>query len=183
MFTNLNQIPGMAPRHAENADTRQEIKRHDPDQERRKQEEKENEIQNPLDGEDHAVVTISALRVFLENFLKSLEATGGQSAAPVQNVAPTPQSQAPQNFSGGDMAASKAAQAYKSTARVTEGPQFDNQAGAATQSILGGEDIRTIHALLGDLATLAARNIEYLQIEKNESFLQSLVAAVAKLKV
>lgn len=181
MFTNLNQIPGMAPRHAENADTRQEIKRHDPDQEWRKQEEKENDIQNPFDGEDHAVVTISALRVFLENFLKSLEA---QTTSPsvAQNQAEMFVPEAPQKPAA-DTAASKAARAYQSTARVTEGPRFDNQAGAETQSILGGEDIRTIHVLLKDLADLAGRNVEFLQIEKNESFLQSLVAAVDKLKV
>jgi hypothetical protein len=46
--------------------------------------------------------------------------------------------------------------------------------------MLANEEVRTIHRLLADLQVLSARGIEGLTIERDESFLASLVAAVRK---
>ena len=45
---------------------------------------------------------------------------------------------------------------------------------------LENEDVRSIHSLLRDIGVLQTRGIEYLTIERNETFLASLAAAATK---
>ena len=197
MFTTITQFIGNPPRHAESADTRQEIKRHDPDQQnRREHEEREDD---GLARDDSAVVSVSALEVFLKNFLQSMaddtknkEEVGAKTAAPSPQAPSasspsTPQTPTPETPAHGqtrpnsNSAAARAASAYgrnagtRNTAVATPSPE-------ALEALLGGEDVRIIHGLLDDIAALKKKNIEYLSIEKGESFLMSLKAAVDKAK-
>jgi hypothetical protein len=72
MFSNFGNIFITRPRHAESTDTRLGIRRHDPEQEGRKKKDGERENEAIFDTDDSATVTVEALRIFLENFLKSL---------------------------------------------------------------------------------------------------------------
>jgi hypothetical protein len=184
MFSVLGNIFPVQPRQAENADTRLDIKRHDPDQERRKKEGKEDDKQH-FDTADNATVSIEALHSFLVNFLKSQEEETktpenknlfAEEISPPSETTPPPPPVASQN--------AKAASAYQTTAQKTSGRSFSSEnTDAIAQALhLGAAEIRTIHILLEDLKSLSTRNIEYITIERSTTFLQSLVDGVARAK-
>jgi hypothetical protein len=181
MFSNLAQILSNRPRHAENSDTRQEIKRHDPDQERRKKDEKDDDKGVRFDTYDNAVISVSALRVFLENFLNSLTgnaATGGEAIALSAQGFDAAEGADATDHKPQSAAASHAANVYQmaaKTARPTPVP-----VAKPAEPLLGNEDVRTIHRLMNETLVLQSRGIEYLTIERGETFLASLAAAVAK---
>jgi hypothetical protein len=180
MFSSFGNIFITKPRQAENADTRLGIRHHEPDQERRKKEEKSEPV-SVFDTDDSATVTVDALRAFLENFLKSMTAEkkdGGKFVAPEQPQAP--QNSAPAHHDG---AAARAAGAYQHVAKKVDRTQTPEvPADADATPLLGAADIRTIYKLIEDLKPLSERGIEYLTIERSDSFLNSLVAAVEKAK-
>ncbi len=184
MTTNLGNIHNVKPRHAENADARFDIRRHDPDQERRRKEQDSGEKKITFDTYDNAVVSVDALRAFLENFLKSLHKPDTQKnmAAPAEKPEAAPPAESPERAVSAQ--ATRAASLYQSAAktapRAVPPPPAENK--KSTQDELGNEDVRTIHRLLSDIAILQARRIEYLKIEKGETFLASLSAAVEKAK-
>ena len=185
MFSNIGKIAGRPTRHAEETDTRQHIQRHDPDQRRRSEDETE-ETKDPFTHEDSAIVTISTLRLFLENFLKSLEPKPQETKAQDTKVA-TPSPQVPPAAADSppkDNPAAQAAHAYQSASRTRAAsthptPQMNE---AEAKALLGAEDVRTIHTLIEDVKSLEQRGVEFLKIEKGESFLHSLSAAVKALK-
>jgi hypothetical protein len=178
MFSNFGNIFITKPRHAETADTRLGIRHYEPDQERRKKDEKPEPV-SVFDTDDSATVTIDALRAFLENFLKSMTAEkkdGGKFVAPAE---PQPtQNSAPVNHDG---AAARAVGVYQHVAqKVDRTATPEVHADVAATPLLKAADIRTIYKLIEDLKPLSDRGIEYLTIERSDSFLNSLVAAVAK---
>ncbi len=184
MFSNFGSIFNIRPRHAENTDARLDIRRHDPDQERRRKKDAEAQNNAGFETDDNATVTVEALGIFLVNFLESLQAPGANSAASskisVQGQTHARESSSHPHIDG---EAAKAAGAYR------HAPQRNDHAPAApppaptTPAIeLAADDVRTIHRLLADLGPLTERGIEYLTIERGESFLASLVAAVEKAK-
>jgi len=177
MFTTITQFIGK-PRHAETADTRQEIKRHDPDQPGRRNEREETE-DDGIFGDDSAVVSVSALEVFLKNFLKSMaeeKESKNEEAGIIKPPAPqTPRpSQPPKNSP-----AARAASAYGRSS-ITQSVSPAAPSPEAIEALLGGEDVRIIHGLLDNITKLKKKNVEYISIEKNQSFLLSLKAAVEK---
>ncbi len=172
------------PREAETTDTKLGIRRHDPDQEGRKKKKSEEDEPTLFSEEDDATVSIEALRVFLDNFLRSLDEaageakTGGgeQQAAHNQNVETT----GPQAHGG---EAAQAASAYQATAQATsQGSHFDSAPTPGADTALESHEMRTIHTLLADLKALSERGVQNLRIERGESFLQSLSAATEKAK-
>ena len=187
MFTTLNNILGTGqPRHAEQNDTRQDIQRHDPEYERRKRK-KQNAEGDPLNSEEGATVSIEALQLFLNKFLKELsekpkQGFNAQSQADTQknneNQAIKKQEQRAQN------PAAHAANAYQHMAERGQRTSIlgDINENNADLISLDAAEVRTIHALLADLKLLSDKNIEYLHIERAESFLQSLVKAVETVK-
>ena len=173
MFSDIGKIFLQTPRHAENADARLDIKRHDPDQERRKKDQKENSP-DPFGDEEFAMVSVEALRLFLINFLKEQE----QKNTPPSS-APAPQAPAAPISPG----ASRAANAYAAGARTkTQAPPeikpLDEQPPQEPQ--LQSHEVRTIHKLLQDLKIITEKNIDVLRIERSDTFLNALVAAVEK---
>jgi hypothetical protein len=181
MFSNLAQITAK-PRHAENADTRHDIRRHDPEQEHRSKKEK-GEGHSTFDTYDNAVVSIDALRMFLENFLKSLTtgSAGENMNLPAQGFnAGNDNPEAPETPRPVDAQASRAASIYQTGAKTA--PRTHMPVGKAPEQgpAIENEDVRRIHGLLRDTAVLLSRGIEYLTIEQRETFLDSLAAAVTK---
>ncbi len=183
MFSAIGNVFAPKPRHAETTDTRQEIQRHDPDYERRKGKKRDDDAPFGFDEDDSALVTVSALQVFLENFLKSQMETTSNSSTPEDTPAvfTAPTNEAPAAPTG---RAAMAASAYQHGAEATQSAPPRMQTGDMNANPLGlkTQDLRLIHGLLRDLKILAERRIEYLQIERSESFLQSLVDAVEKIK-
>ena len=184
MFSNLAQIV-TKPRHAENTDARLDIRRHDPEQEQGSKKDKR-EKGETFDTYDNAVVSIDALRVFLQNFLESLTSKSGDENVslsaqgfntrfnadndnPAEDEAPRPlDAQASRAASIYQTGAKTAPRKYIPVTQAPEGPLLEN------------EDVRRIHGLLRDTAVLTSRGVEYLTIEQRETFLDSLAAAVAQ---
>lgn len=179
MFTNISQIIGLVPRHAENADTRQEIKRHDPDQQRGREHEESED--GGIFGDDSAVVSVDALEIFLKNFLQSMDEKSAEPEPEGQKKQDKPVAlQHPRQSSNQNTVAARAASAYGRNSRNQSAPS--RPSAEAVEAILGGEDIRIIHVLLDDIIVLKKQGTDYINIEKGESFLLSLKAAVQKAK-
>jgi len=188
MFTSINNILGVKPRHAEENDTRQDIQRHDPDHENRRR--KKKDAEEELFGQDDgANISIDALQTFLNKFLKELSekqpkkrfnATSKPTSEAEETITP-PQEKEPKPKS---VQAARAASAYQHAADGQhENSLFsDMNENNANPISLDAAEIRTIHELLSDLELLSKKNIEYIHIERAENFLQSLVNAVNTLK-
>lgn len=184
MFSNLGGIFTNKPRQAEATDTRLGIRRHDPEEERRKKKKKDEPDLN-MEVTDSAVISIEALQAFLTTFLKSLEKK--DVSGKFQTLAHKTDRQQefdlpPRGKNSGE--ASHAANAYQNMARAQEKSSLlsiDDQQEAPEIS-LASSDVRAIHALLGDLKLLREKNAETLTLEKNDSFLASLIAAAAEKK-
>ena len=188
MFFELSKILPLKPRHAEQTDTRQGIQRHDPDHERKRG--KKQQTEEPEFNETGAIVAVEALRIFLEEFLQGkLE----ESEAAGQEDAPNPEDE-PQNLEEKETSqppqqqtnpAAIAASAYEATAHAGEKTDIlletTDQAGGPPLD-LSAADIRTIHALIEDLDTLIKAGVETLHIERADTFLESLKAAIGKIK-
>lgn len=189
MLYNLGNILSPKARQAEKTDTRQAIRRQEPDERRRKSGEREEE-QELFSTEDGTILSIPALRAFLEDFLKSLpeEKTEEQAARDKQEALHKDALKVGHDFNKkrpqtGDMA--HAMGAYQSAAKSgREDASFSKGNTAQTAENLGlhASEVRSIHTLLEDLKILSKQGIEDLTIERSTSFLQSLINAVEKLK-
>jgi hypothetical protein len=191
MFSALGSLFITRPREAESADARLEIRRHDPEHERRKPKKHDRNEAQIFGDDDIATVSVAALSVFLSNFLdqaiaqhNTAEASGERIDVP--NTAATPQTERPERPGprpARSEQAARAMNAYGTTAHATEkaaAQQPPHQTNS--ESALSAEDTRTIHVLLRDLQILSENKIEFLTIERSGSFLQSLVHAVEKAK-
>ncbi len=183
MFSNVSNIFSVKPREAESADTRLGIRRHDPDQERSKKKGKDEEEKVFFNDGDEATVSVEALQIFLESFLRSLLSTTGMPAAPAINAEHTP-STAIANTAMRDGAAAYAASAYRQASFSAKNKSVFDSAPVQNDAIgLESHEVRTIYSLLSDLNILAQQNVKTLHIERGGTFLQSLVAAVEKGKL
>lgn len=191
MFSSIGKIFTTPPRQAEHSDTRQDIQRHDPEYERRKKK-KQNEPED-LFSEDGATVSVQALRIFLENFLKSLQEQGETTP---QNAQHDPEQEEFAWFKANEEAggqsenkpksgnAAYAAGAYQHVAAAQQRTSLleDSGVDGAPLIRLEASEVRTIHAILEDLKNVEKKKIEFIRIERSESFLQSIAAAVEKIK-
>ena len=191
MFNALGNIFSIKPRQAEQTDTRQDIRRHDPDYEnpRKKKEAEENQSFN----EDQATVSVEALKLFLENFVKNATDSGEQQQDSEQSDGITEQSpldfkiQTEMPLETGTKAplksgkAAHGAAAYAQMAEANERRDIlfettDQAEGPPLE--LSATDIRSIYAIIEDLKILSEAHIEYLHIERASTFLESLENAV-----
>ncbi|MEM7650491.1 MAG: hypothetical protein AAF204_00215 [Pseudomonadota bacterium] len=197
MFTALGNIFSVKPRQTEQSDTRQEIQRHDPDFERRKK--KKNERQSDESFADNALVSVDALAIFLDNFVKNgAELPQDQKAAEELNdeivdaleyeeneSAETATSSDTYTQGSRSGQAAQAASVYQNISQANEKSKVlfettDQSEGPPLD--LSSADIRVIYALIEDLKTLSEANIEFLRIERAATFLDSLTTAVVKAK-
>lgn len=173
------------PRETDPSDTRQDIRRHDPEQERKKQPRPEKEKLS-FDIGDSASVSVEALRLFLENFLRSLEKDASAKTAAKIPAAPAQPQQTPPPTPPAQGRAARAASAYRHVGNANRATSILDAAGAGDETApaisLPASEVRTIHRLLEDLKILAAADVQQITVERGESFLQSLVNAVETAK-
>jgi hypothetical protein len=182
MDSRLDPVFRAIPRHAENSDTRQEIRRHEEQGQQRKNNERDGEEKSPELWEDSTVVSVVALKAFLENMLRdtspgAAEKQFASAAASAETTvsAPTPPPPASQ--------AAVAAKAYQKTYTATHAPGPAAPPPPATETAapslaLTNDEIRTIHTLIGTLDALLKNGAQALTIvNTGGSFLQSIVAA------
>lgn len=198
MFSALGSIFSIKPRQAEQTDTRQGIQRHDPEYERRRKD-KEPPKEDSF-NQDNATVSVAALRVFLENFVKTSAKENAETPTTAEQLFEDEQktasdftaeaeTQAPSSEDTrahkNSPAAAHAASSYQNAADANEKSSvlFETTDATSGPSLdLSAADIRTIYALIEDLKTLSEANVEYLNIERADSFLESLINAVNKVK-
>lgn len=176
MATNFAGIGNILRRHTENADSRFDIRRHEPEQERRRKKDDRDAEKIRFDIYDNATVSVEALRVFLENFLKSLSSKSFSENLSLGNP---PGQDSPASESPVSAQASHAARQYRTAAETA--PKKPAPAGPAVgQELLSNEEVRAIYRILENISLLQVRRIDYLTIEKGETFLASLDNAAQK---
>lgn len=165
------------PRYAEASDSRMAIRQHEEQPHKKNDENKKEELILPEDSYDQAVIGVRPLIDFLQNFLKSVEAT-----LPVKNeqsiAAPTEPTHMAVPQASSESA--RAASAYQHTARTRmSGQPLQTDAGNATaaQALLNNTEVRQIHELITKLNTLENRGVATLKLEKADRFLDSLMRA------
>lgn len=213
MFIGLGGIFSKnTPRHAEKTDTRQAIRRHDPDQQGRGDGEREPESEDLYDMQDSATVSIEALRIFLKNFLDNMPENTPNTAPAVeqrasdhantQSNAPVPGEPLQADMFGGQRPteekphmdpaeatkAAYAANAYQNTSHVHDDRKkahllAERSLDEGPAITLDATHVRTIHIVLDDLKVLLDNDIDYLYIERSDSFLDSIVNAVNDVKM
>ncbi len=188
MDSRLDSIFKTRFRHAEPLDTRQAIRRHDqPDSNNRKKDGRKDDDKQDL-WEDQTTVSIRALKTFLRQLV-----TQQPAQAPQENGTPKNQQKHKDNQQGATPpasappapAAARAASAYQRTYNATHDESIGGdapQSGALPDIELAPDEIRTIHKLIDALEQLDRANIDYLTLRKHDSFLQSLVEAVERIK-
>ena len=186
MFSTVGNIFTTKPpgHEAQSTDTRLGIRRHDPEFQRGQHNNQE-DPQSGFDEDDDAVVSIKALKLFLENILKerapAAKSAMRKAAAEQETLFDVEEHRGAQLHQTQQSShAAMAANAYQRGARALPQKEIiNNTQKTPTQGAkLSAEDTHIVHGLLNDLKTLSARNIQYLRIERSESFLGSLVAAV-----
>lgn len=171
MFSALGHIFFNQPRHAESTDARLGIQRHDPEQEQRRKNTKDDDASGFAD-EDNAIVSVEALRIFLENLLNTQQtAANAQSGSSPIEV--------PQNASTVPVENAQAISAYQATARTSPAPVTARESSGVGLK-LEAHELRMIYKLLEDLKQAGELKIEFVRIERSDTFLDSLQAAVAK---
>lgn len=184
MFSSLGPLFKTMFRQAEHADTRLEIRR-DEKRESKKNTEFEDRPDDNDMWEDSTDVSVSALRLFLQNFVsgKTARSPSGSEAAsnnafsasedPSLTPPIAPDSPAVNSMTARAVSAYQHQTGYRPApaAAASTPPQSD-------VDLVSGEDVRVIYALLSDLDDLASRGVETLRIRKAASFLESLTNAV-----
>jgi hypothetical protein len=197
MFSNIGNIfAGSEPRRTENTDTRQAIQRHDPDFERRRPK-KDSQNHDHAEEEDIATVSVESLHLFLDNLLRAQNAPGMDEGLKTREGELLPENPSPQAEPNSAERsrhtppigpAAHAAQAYAQQAHhqgqsweeISSHPHTPPPSGQENAPLLNTEQIRTIHTLLDDLRILSERKVAHIRIERGESFLDSLAAAIVK---
>ena len=184
VFSQLGPLFKTTLRQAEQADTRLQIRREEKDNPGKKQDSEEQAEETGGLWEDSTEVSVGALRTFLIEFLKGRgENVPEEGSANSRNsIISNPlevKSSAP------DTPAARAAQAYSSVQtqtynapHVPAAPLEPPAEDVDLVSLLEADELRTIHVLIRELDQLAGKGVQTLVIEKADSFLQALVAAV-----
>ena len=188
MFSSLNNIfVTSTPRQAESSDARMNLRHHDPEYQRRRKNKKEQETEDPFDGNDTAIVSIEALNTFLDNFIKANGAdlgvkktvTGRDFEKSFKDGAGAPPSRKREQ-------AAQAAGAYQHSAQsnvkgnlLHTTDSADNNAPIPTFQ-MNQQELRAAQKLQGDIKELRRRQIEYVTMVKEENFLASLQSAISR---
>jgi len=185
MFSKLDAIFRSLPRQAESTDTRLGIRRDEQREEGRKNKEREEKPDETDLWQDSTVVSVAALRAFLENLAGDAVIPALQPAGPDgENLAVSSVPAAPPPPSP----AAYAAQTYKATAQRggSDAPPPSAAARGEPQQAAGIDlsldEVRVMHSLSDDLAFLAEKGVSQLNIPRGESFLKSIMEAVARAK-
>lgn len=184
MFSTLGPLFKTMFRQAEHADARLEIRR-DEKRDGRKSAEFEDKEEDGGLWEDSTDVSVSALKMFLQNFASGkTQAVAGQTEKQENQLA-SPPSPAPAAAPGtpANTMTARAIGAYQHAApksAITPPPAAQKPQSDA--DLMSGEDMRIIYQLMSDLDDISARGIETLHIQKAPTFLESLTNAVNAVK-
>lgn len=184
MFSQLGPLFKATFRQAESTDTRQAIRREENKGNRRQSDDEDAGDDIDL-WEDSTGVSVEALQAFLLAFLN-----GETGQAAPENALSNPADETTEDEPSPpatpappvNMAASRATSAYQSMADKLEPhphtPPVHPQKPAADVDLVHGSEIRLIHQLIDDLEILMQYGVTQLTIERADSFLDSLKAAV-----
>ncbi len=188
MFSQLGPLFKTVLRQAESADTRLAIRRDEKQDPERKQDFDQPPEEESSFWEDSTSVSVEALRTFLIEFLKTRgnddgPATKPQAQTPVTPTAPPPGTNvSPRAAQAMKAYGAMAAQTHEPPPETPYDPAPDESSYEAESGdladLLAADELRTIHRLIHELDLLARRGITMLTIEKADTFLESLVAAV-----
>jgi hypothetical protein len=182
MFSTVGTLFKTMFRQAEHADARLEIRR-DEKRDGRKSPEFEDKEEDGGLWEDSTDVSVSALKMFLQNFASGkTQAVSGQIEKQESSLsspaAPLPAPGIPANTM-----TARAIGAYQQVA--PKSAMIPPPAAPIPQSdadLISGEDMRIIYQLMSDLDDISARGVETLHIQKAATFLESLTNAVNAVK-
>jgi hypothetical protein len=185
VFSQLGPLFRTHLRQAEKSDTRLEIRRDDPRDQRKKQEFEEPQESAADLWEDSTAVSVEALKAFLVEFLKSRgddvpEAQDLQAANILQI---TPEYRAPVNTRTAQAVKAYGAMAAQTLATPPAEAQTEQTTAEADASIdlvslLAADEVRTMHVLISELDAFSRKGVQTLVIEKADTFLEALVMAV-----
>lgn len=185
MFSQLGPLFKTTLRQTEQADARLQIRREEKDNPGKKQEPEEQAEETSGLWEDSTEVSVGALRTFLIEFLKGHGETVPQEPLSSPENINMNNELAPGSTHPANTPASRAAKAYSAvqTQAYTPPPAPAAPSGPIQEdvdlaSLLEADELRTIHVLIAELDQLAGKGVQTLVIEKADSFLQALVAAV-----
>lgn len=181
MFSRLDSLFSTQIRQAEALDTRQAIRRHEEQGERRRERGDHEDNDSDLWQDDRATVSVRALTAFLEQLIAAAGAAPADNASAGMGLPPVHTPEKPESKPVSEHAA-RAAQAYQKTLSAARDAIPAAPAASMPVINLQPEEVRIIHGLIADLRILADRNIEVLTLAKSDSFLQSLVLAVQAAK-
>ena len=186
MFSQLGPLFKTTFRQAESNDTRQKIPHEERDDNRQKQNEEEKKESNNDLWEDSTNVSVDALRAFLINFLGTLPEAQDiplpPSPSKQENLsARPPEARRPTNTKN-----AKAVRAYQSIAAQSETPRPQQQDAPLKRpepsaDMIESKELRDIYTLIDDLDILVKRGVQDLNIQKADSFVESLKNAVKDL--
>ncbi len=183
MFSQLGPLFKTTFRKTETNDARLAIPHEERDQYRRRQEEDREEVDTDP-WKDNMSVTVSALRTFLVNFLQTIP--GGQDVvkATTQNEEVTQYGRPRERKRPNNTRRAKAVRAYQSTATHVQRTGSDEAYRETkknvkpTADLLQSQELRDIYEMIEALDDLENKNIQMLEINKADSFLEALRAAI-----
>ncbi len=180
MFSQLGPLFKTTMRQAESADTRLGIRRDEKHEHGKKDHpEKQDEEESPL-WNDSTTVSVEALKTFLNEFLK----TKGIEHETTSAVITTEESAyKPEPLKPTTTIAARAMKAYGSHADHDPPPPSLSETKAPEEpqdltALLKTDEVRTMHTLIRELKNLQDRGVDFLTIEKPDTFLEALVIAV-----
>jgi hypothetical protein len=188
MLSQLGPLFKTTFRRAEENNARLDIPHSERDKVGKKTEEEQNKNIKDETWDDDTTVTVTALRQFLINFLKTLP--GGEDSADLQSTEAQNQPfvrprehRRPTNTRN-----AKAVRAYQAMAakgQEQRKPPLPEQNIVKSDSaeLLKSDELRDIHGLINDLDTIKNNGIGELRIMPADSFLDSLKNAVQAIKL
>ncbi len=185
MDSRLDPVFPTPPRQTQPTDTRQEIKREEPHDDRPRKQKDPRKTPDEFDRDDVPRVSVSSLIVFLENMVSAQSPASTPHTEQRGAVAESALSASCETPSAKPLPgrAAAAAQAYRHAGEPSSSPwthQTPSVAPSDANPVLGAEDLRTIHALLPVLRDLAEGGVGNLVLEKADRFLDCLVNAAEK---
>lgn len=166
-------------RRAEESDTKQEIRRHDPDQHRRKKDDDENA--EPLDiFDDLADVSIPALRGFLQTLLAKIETAKNVGNTGHNHYEDHHAHRTPANPKAAAAMAAYQTRAATSATPPPAPPPIENAPVSVLDAATLNLDRAELLSILRDLDTLESRGVTGIPIERGDGFLASIRAGMAK---
>lgn len=164
-------------RHTEASDTRQDIRHQDGQGGR-----KGSGGHNPDDPdaafwEDRTRISVAALHAILEQLLH------GQDVSNLTENSGRPGTVTP-DLSGHPENA-RAFSAYRRASEIGHDPApvLSHGEGSRLSEALSANEVRMIHRMIDSLSVLAQEDVEFLTLEKSESFLQSILDAIENARV